>query len=382
MRAVSPSELIEILETRFVDPSAPPVLIFGSPGEGKTQIVRDLATKHGAELRTIRLSSMAQEDVSGVMVPDIEKRLADYWSPELLEMPDDMEKRHKIVLFFDELGCAKTDVQNAALNLFQDGVLHNVDIRGAIRIAATNRPKDKVFVKGITSALINRCCVVELQNTVKDWIKWARQNLIHPAVISYIDQSGGTLRGEPSITSAYPTPRAWEYVSRECYRAEKIGLKPKALTAMIAGYVGEQEASKFRTYLTYYRELPKPTDDPEQAIRSILEHKRKDANIYLYMYTHSVAMYVQRAYNENKKQLKPEHIRQFVLLLDALYRIDKQQFAAAAAHIISIETLYHIMDRCAVNKRASLNLPQHIFNNLKELWSFVNDAIGEAKRED
>jgi len=382
MRAVSPSELIEILETRFDDPFAPPVLIFGPPGEGKTQIVRDVATKHKAELRVIRLSTMAQEDVSGVMVPDIENRLADYWSPALLDLPDDMNKRNKIVLFFDELGCAKTDVQNAALNLFQDGVLHNVDIRGAIRIAATNRPKDKVFVKGITSALINRCCVVELQNNVKDWLTWARRNLIHPAVISYIDKDGGVLRGEPSITSSYPTPRAWEYVSRECYRAEKLKLSAKTLSAMISGYVGEQEASKFSAHLRYYRQLPAPTEDPEQAVSQILQ-KGKDANICLYMYAHNVAMYIQRTYDENKKRLKPEHIRHFLLLLAALAKIEKQQFAMAAAHVLSIDALYHIIHNCTVGKRSALNLPERIFGkDLKELLKFITEAIGVAEKGD
>src|SRR5574344_1307043 len=108
------------LDTIFADPSAvntmPPLLIKGSPGCGKSSIVRSICEERGIEFIDVRLAQMEPCDIKGLPVPNREKNQMDWFVNG--SWPRD--PNGKGIIFLDELTSADRSVQVAAYELVLD----------------------------------------------------------------------------------------------------------------------------------------------------------------------------------------------------------------------------------------------------------------------
>ena len=77
-------------------------MLHGKPGVGKTQLVQTLATRIGAQLYDIRLTTIEPQDLRGLPYYDHETRKTLWYRPEDLPDQPDMPA----VLFLDELTAA------------------------------------------------------------------------------------------------------------------------------------------------------------------------------------------------------------------------------------------------------------------------------------
>src|SRR5688572_6213988 len=68
-RSMRPSQILAVLEREFAGTLArahTPVMLWGPPGIGKSQLVRAVAERHGVRLIDVRLSQMEPADLRGI----------------------------------------------------------------------------------------------------------------------------------------------------------------------------------------------------------------------------------------------------------------------------------------------------------------------------
>ena len=94
-----------------------PIFIWGPPGIGKSDIVRQIGDSMEAHVIDIRLSLWEPTDIKGIPYFD-SKQGTMVWAPPS-ELPDaKMAKKHKyIIVFLDEMNSAAPAVQAAAYQL-------------------------------------------------------------------------------------------------------------------------------------------------------------------------------------------------------------------------------------------------------------------------
>src|SRR5574341_1879029 len=108
-----PSHIFQILEREFAGAAAgahTPVMLWGPPGVGKSQIIAQIAREHGVALIDVRLSQMEPTDLRGIPF-----RAGDRveWSVPAL-LPDEVRHGRSGILFLDEITSAPPTVTAAS----------------------------------------------------------------------------------------------------------------------------------------------------------------------------------------------------------------------------------------------------------------------------
>ena len=113
-----PAQILIVLNNEFesAGDQHTPVMLWGPPGVGKSQMVAQAAKRHGVPVIDVRLSQLEPSDLRGI--PFRVGDLVEWAVPALL--PD--EKRHgpSGVLFLDEITSAPPSVSAAAYQLILD----------------------------------------------------------------------------------------------------------------------------------------------------------------------------------------------------------------------------------------------------------------------
>ena len=92
------------------------IMLWGSPGIGKTNIVEQLAAEIGAMLFDVRLTTIESSDLRGLPAYDHEKKMTVWYRPE--DMPSEREK--PVIFFLDELSSAPEHMQPTVYGLLQE----------------------------------------------------------------------------------------------------------------------------------------------------------------------------------------------------------------------------------------------------------------------
>ena len=255
-----PAQVLESLNM-FLDIQRP-VLVTGSPGGGKSDVVRQVAKSRNSELRDVRLAQLDAVDLRGVPSVDAAKQLTMWNTPNFLPTEG------KGVLFLDEIVSAPQAVQAAAYQLVLDRRLGDYVLPdGWAIIAAGNKQTDGAIVNPMSTALKNRFAHITYEVNNEDWCNWAVRSGVSPEVVAFIrfrpallnefEQRGSSDEEKSRLRSmknryAFATPRTWEVLSDVITHGT-----PDALFFDIAaGIVGEGAAGEFSGYLKYYRNLP------------------------------------------------------------------------------------------------------------------------------
>jgi hypothetical protein len=215
-----PLHLLAILDREFTSTREghhTPVMLWGPPGVGKSQMVAQVAAKHGVPVIDIRLSQMEPTDLRGI--PFRTGDTVEWAIPAML--PDAQRHGAEGVLFLDEITSAAPTVSAAAYQLILDRRL------GAYRIpdgwaifAAGNRQGDRGVTFAMPAPLANRFSHFEVDTHLDDWVAWAYANGIDDRVIAF-------LRFRPELLFdfdpahnpvAFPSPRSWEFAHRALHK--------------------------------------------------------------------------------------------------------------------------------------------------------------------
>lgn len=240
--------------------TVPSVMLWGPPGVGKSQAVRQLAVRIGEEtgktvkVTDVRLLLFNPIDLRGIPTANEDKTLAVWLKPQIFHM--DSSDGVINILFLDELSAAPQSVQAAAYQITLDRVVGEHKLpENCIVIAAGNRVTDKSVAFKMPKALANRVMHIEVEGSFSSWREWAVRSGVNPKIIAFLSFRRDRLMGFDSSNEdlAFATPRSWEMVSG---LLNTVSDDIDKMYSMIAGLVGCGVAVELRTWAKVYDQLP------------------------------------------------------------------------------------------------------------------------------
>lgn len=270
-----------------------PLYLHSAPGVGKSEVMRQLAAEDNSGFKDIRIGTMLPEDLTGIPVPDLEKRLA-VWLRATF-WPEEQRDGKRGIIAFDELSDANRNLQSCIYRVILDRQIGDYKLPpGWWPVAAGNRREDRAAAQSVSTALANRFAHIQVRADADVWINWANLNGIDPMLIGFMKWRPGLIHSmEGADLLAFPTPRSWEQASK-VFDAES-GTRFK----LVAGLVGEGAALEVETFFKTINlpdfddiiRAPTKTMIPEEpasryALSSLLSRKATSDNfpqIYKYI---------------------------------------------------------------------------------------------------
>lgn len=267
MKQITPSQLKGILvEVAFK--GGLPVMIWGAPGIGKSQIVKETATELGMKMLDLRLNYFEESDLLGIPIRTGK-------GMEFVKYAQ-LPSGGKGVWFLDELTHARTSMQGLVFQLIQDNAIERYDVPEGWRhfVAASNLATHRSISNPMPSGLYSRFTGghYELVPDLDDWQSWALSNGTDERVVSFVsymqrmDRKPWLFRMEGSKTLL--TPRIWAQGVDFAVRNLEGELRNNA----IMGMIGEENGIELIQYLEATEDVP----DLERILDGDLEWFEKD----------------------------------------------------------------------------------------------------------
>jgi len=235
-----------------------PVMLWGAPGIGKSELMALLAALLGLPLHTFIASIKTPVDLSGIPVPDLANGTAVWLRSEDVPV-------HACVLFLDEINTCAPAMQAAMMQLVLNrGIgMHKLHPDTVI-VAAGNRITDRAAAQRMPTALRNRFAHITVEPDVDSWSEWAAGEGVDPYLVAFLNFRKGLLHimpgatvddGEMKVTmdaeaNAFPTPRSWGRASKF------VGLPADLRLPLVAAQVGDGPAAEFEGFLRVCKSVP------------------------------------------------------------------------------------------------------------------------------
>lgn len=255
------SSFVALIRNKVSFKTFPCVMLWGAPGVGKSQGVRQIAqtiereTDKKVNITDVRLMLFNPIDLRGIPTADKDKTLSVWLKPKIFQM----DKSQDIVniLFLDEITAAPQSVQAAAYQITLDRAIGEHRLPdNCIVIAAGNRITDKSVAYSMPKALANRLCHIEITSNPQSWHDWAVANGIHEYIVGFLEYNSPMLNRFDTGTGvlAFSTPRSWEMVSNIL---NNVSDDINEVYKLIVGCIGDEAASVFKRWCEIYDILPK-----------------------------------------------------------------------------------------------------------------------------
>ncbi len=289
-----------------------PIFLWGPPGIGKSDIIKQIGEDLEAHVIDIRLSLWEPTDIKGIPYFDATAGRMN-WAPPI-ELPDaEMAAQHDtIILFMDEMNSAAPAVQAAAYQLVLNRRVGTYKLPDNVFIvAAGNREADKGVTYRMPAPLANRFVHLEMAVDWDDWFSWATENRIHKDVVGFLTFSKKDLYDfDPkSGSKAFATPRSWSFVSELLFDDDE---DENTLTDLASGAIGEGLAIKFMAHRKIASKLPNPTDILSGKVKK-METKEISA---MYSLTVSLCYELKDACDKNAKDWNTQVNHFFKFMMD------------------------------------------------------------------
>ena len=318
MRPIEVSEAITVYASASV-----PVMLWGQPGVGKSDVVRQYAAKSpgkylnpvsGKKERKVfdvRLALLDPTDLRGIPYYDPEAKTARWGQSCILPMLG-REEDEDAVLFLDEINSAPPVIQAAAYQLVLDRKVGEYELPKAVTIiAAGNRQSDKGVTFQMPTPLLNRFAHVDFDVSNEDWINFAVGAGIHPSIIGFIDFKKDMLNKFDSRgkSTAFATPRAWAFLDRVLRAAEAAGTKETMVRKLAEGIVGEGAAVEFMSYRKSAEKLPNPDSILDGTMKKLPDEVKTELSIHFALVTSLVAALKERFDNAGGNIKDPKFMK-------------------------------------------------------------------------
>ncbi len=330
------------------------VLLVGTHGIGKSEILRDFYRSEGLGVTPLFLGQMADPgDLLGLPHKDPTTGRTVFLPPSFWPT-----KATPIALFLDELNRARPEVLQAVHELALDRTLAGRRLpAGSTVLAAVNLGED-YQVTDLDPALASRFNIYEFAPEVDEWLAWATTQQLDPRVVAFITESPGHLDGvrDKQRTDLDRTPdrRAWTRVARMVRATEEID---ELVTKAIGGVVGVEAAVAFHKHcsrkgrLSGERVLNRWNAETERALdrltvpelvplnREILQWLEHNARELAPKKLASVLAAAERYVDYLGRVQRTEAIA------DLVGQLDKPHFARASAILLDSSTMLAKLER-------------------------------------
>ncbi|MDH5473287.1 MAG: MoxR family ATPase [Gammaproteobacteria bacterium] len=250
-----PAKLLVVLEREFHSTETghhTPVMLWGPPGVGKSQMVAQVAEKHNVPVIDIRLSQMEPSDLRGI--PFRIEDSVEWAVPSML--PNAERHGPKGILFLDEITSAPPSVSAAAYQLILDRQLGNYKVPDGWAIfAAGNRQGDRGVTYTMPAPLANRFSHYEVDVNLDDWVAWAWDHSINERVIAFLRFRPDLLFDfDPSHNPvAFPSPRSWEFANNALHKFED---HPELFLGALQACVGPAAGIELNAFIDSLDKMP------------------------------------------------------------------------------------------------------------------------------
>ena len=250
-----PAHLLTVIEKEFSSADTghhTPVMLWGAPGVGKSQMVAQIAENHGVPLIDIRLSQMEPSDLRGI--PFRVDEFVEWAVPSML--PNLKRHGSRGILFLDEITSAPPSVSAAAYQLILDRKLGEYEVpEGWAIIAAGNRQGDRGVTYSMPAPLANRFSHYEVEINLDDWVAWAYANGIDERIIAFLRFRQDLLFEFDAAQNpvAFPSPRSWEFAHRAL---QKFDESTNLLLGALQACVGKAAGIEVKAFVDSLDQMP------------------------------------------------------------------------------------------------------------------------------
>lgn len=250
-----PAYLSQVLDQEFLGAQTgyhTPVMLWGPPGVGKSQLVTQIGERNNIPVIDIRLSQMEPSDLRGIPFRDHD--LVEWAIPSML--PDAKRHGSSGILFLDEITSAVPSVSAAAYQLILDRKLGDYQVpEGWAIFAAGNRQGDRGVTYTMPAPLANRFSHFEIELNLDDWVAWAYQANIDERIIAFLRFRPELLFDfDPSHNPvAFPSPRSWEFAHRGL---QKFMNHPRLLLGTLQACVGDAAGIELKAFVDSLDQMP------------------------------------------------------------------------------------------------------------------------------
>lgn len=269
---LSAGEMVELLGKSYLAlirsgrpfASFPATMLWGPPGVGKSQGVRQIAdylhkeTGKPVHITDVRLLLFNPVDLRGIPTVNKDRTRSIWLKPEIFDMDESPDVIN--ILFLDEITAAPASVQAAAYQITLDRRIGEHPLpANCLVILAGNRASDRSVGGNMPKALANRLIHFEIEADFDAFFAWALEHHLDQRILGYLsfDKEALMAFSPDDDSKAFATPRSWEMVSNILTNIEPDLSKARPL---IEGLISKGQANKFITYCRVYRKLPKITD--------------------------------------------------------------------------------------------------------------------------
>ena len=262
IKKVLSAAYVKLIKKKYPFKSFPSVMLWGAPGVGKSQgvkqIAKEIEQKTGKKVvvTDVRLLLFNPVDLRGIPTANAERTLAVWLKPQIFQMDESEDVVN--ILFLDEISAAPPSVQAAAYQITLDRVIGEHRLPdNCIVIAAGNRVSDKSVAYNMPKALANRLLHLDVCVNSEAWLSWATANGINGIVTGFLAYRPSALTGSDAYgsdgTNAFPTPRSWEMVSNIL---NVLNCDTDSAYPLIRGCVGDSVAEEFVLWAEVFNKIP------------------------------------------------------------------------------------------------------------------------------
>lgn len=236
--------------------------ISGSPGTGKSSIIKEIANEAGLVLIDYRASMGMPEDFMGLPFRDNNKSIflpfADTFPIKgITKIPNGM---NGFLLLLDEVNSASRSMIAALYKLVLDHMVGMQELHPDTYIVlAGNKATDRAIVNPMGTAMQSRLIHLEVEPDTKEWMEDVAIKYNYDSrIIAFLSAYPNKLMNfNPDHKEAtFACPRTWSFANSLCkaYPANK-GI-PTEASPIFAGTLGEGIAIEFIQFTQVFKDVP------------------------------------------------------------------------------------------------------------------------------
>lgn len=281
-----PLALKRAIERAFAAGLVP--FVKGSPGIGKSAIIRQIANEAKLLVIDLRLGQCDPTDLLGF--PNIENGRSVYHPPKDIPIEGDTIPvgYNGWLLFLDEMNTAPKAVQAAAYKLL-DRMVGQTKLHSQVYIAAAgNKDTDGAITTTMSSATMSRIVHLELDAHFDDFEQWALKNNMDHRILGFLKFKPESFhKFDPrNLKEPFACPRTWDFTNRTINGLE---VSMGSDLELLGGIIGKGNSREFIEYCAVYGEI-KTIDEILANPESIVIKDRPDIK---YAYASYVATNIQ-----------------------------------------------------------------------------------------